>query len=412
MMLLRVAWRNIVRGWRRSAIIISAMGFGLGASLLLMGLSKGMVKQMTDTAVQTQLGHIAVHARGYFDNPDIERNLPEGGRAVLARLGERPEVAASARLRGDGLVQSARHSARAVFVGVDPEAEGRVSSVPGSIVEGSFLRDTPPAVRRTRRLPPVVIGEKMAERLRVGLGDKVVLHAPGESGLGAFRVRGIYRTDSSDFDGAHAFLRLQEAQRLFGIGDRVTEVTLLLSRPRRARALQAWLEQYLPGVEFEVLRWQERAPRLAAMLELMTRISWILYAGIFIAMAFGIANVLFMAVFERIREFGVLRAMGLQPRRLVAMVLLESLLLTMAGTAAGLALGWQLVGWFKERGLDLAWFAEGLRAYGIGTAIRTTLDVSDLMWPVVIAAITAFVAGLAPALRAVRLRPAEALRHT
>ena len=118
------------------------------------------------------------------------------------------------------------------------------------------------------------------------------------------------------------------------------------------------------------------------------------------------------AIVERIREFGVMRAMGLQPRRLVAMVLLESLLLTMVGTAAGLALGWQLVACFRERGLDLAWFAEGLRAYGIGTAIRTTLDVTDLMWPVVIATITAFVAGLAPALRAVRLRPAEALRHT
>ena len=412
MMLLRLAWRNLIRGWRRSAIVIVAMAFGLGASLLLLGLSKGMVKQMTDTAVQTQLGHIAVHARGYFDNPDVKRNLPQGGQAVLKRLRERSEVAASARLRGDGLVQSARYSARAVFLGVDPEAEARVSSVPGSLIEGSFLRDAPSAIRRARRLAPVVIGRKMTERLRVGLGDKVVLHAPGETGLAAFRVRGIYRTDSSDFDGSHVFLRLRDAQRLFDIGDRVTEVTLVLERPGRARSLQAWLEQHLPGSHYEVLRWQERAPRLAAMLDLMTRISWIFYGGVFIAMAFGIANVLFMAVFERIREFGVLRAMGLQPMRLVSMVLLESVLLTMAGTAVGLAAGWSLVGWFKERGLDLAWFAEGLRAYGIGTAIHTTLDASDLVWPVLIATVTAFVAGLAPALRAVSLRPAEALRHT
>jgi ABC-type lipoprotein release transport system permease subunit len=412
MMLLRVAWRNLIRGWLRSAIVVSAMAFGLGASLFMTGLNKGFVKQMTDTAVQTQLGHIAVYVRGYHDNPDVKRNLPQGGRAVLKHLHERPGVAASARLRGDGLVQSARYSVRAVVVGVDPEAEANVSSVPSSLVEGSFLRAAPRAILRTRSLSPVVIGKKMAERLRVELGDKVVLHVPGEAGLAAFRVRGIYRTASSEFDGSHAYLRLEDAQRLFGIGDRVTEVTLVLERPSRAPALQAWLEARLGGSHYEVLRWEERAPRLAAMLEVVRRMTWIFYAGVFIAMAFGIANVLFMAVFERIREFGVLRAMGLGPKRLVAMVLLESVLLTMGGTLAGLAVGLRLVAWFEERGLNLAWFAEGLRAYGIGTTIRTTIDAGDLVWPVVMAAITAFVAGLAPALRAVHLSPAAALRHT
>jgi ABC-type lipoprotein release transport system permease subunit len=412
MMLLRVAWRNLVRGWRRSAIVVAAMAFGLGASLLLMGLSKGMVKQMTDTAVRTELGHIAVHARGYHEDPKVERSLPEGGRVVLGHVGRVSDAAASPRLRGDGLVQSARYSVRAVLIGVDPEPEALVSSVPESLIEGSFLEEGRPGARRGRALAPVVIGQKMAERLRVGLGDKVVLHAPGETGLGAFRVRGIYRTASSEFDVSHAFLHLGDAQRLFDVGDRVTEITIVLGRPGGAPALQAKLREQLAGLDVEVLRWQERAPLLAAMLDLMSNISWMFYAGIFIAMAFGIANVLFMAVFERIREFGVLRAMGLRPITLVVMVMLESLLLTMAGTVAGLVVGVRLVGWLEQRGLDLAWFSEGLRAYGIGTSIYPTIDATDLGWPTLIAGITALVAGFAPALRAARLRPAEALRHT
>jgi ABC-type lipoprotein release transport system permease subunit len=104
--------------------------------------------------------------------------------------------------------------------------------------------------------------------------------------------------------------------------------------------------------------------------------------------------------------------MGLHPMKLVVMVMLESVLLTMVGTVAGLVVGFRLVGWLEQRGLDLAWFSEGLRAYGIGTAIYPTIDATDLLWPTLIAAITALVAGFAPALRAARLRPAEALRHT
>jgi ABC-type lipoprotein release transport system permease subunit len=412
MMLLRVAWRNLVRGWRRSAIIVAAIGFGLGAAVFMVGLMNGMIRQMTDTAVRTQLGHVAVHTRGYHDNPDVTRSLPDGGRPVLERLQRGWDVAASPRLRGDGLVQSARHSARAVLVGVDPEGEARISSVPGSLVEGVFLEGEAPAPRRSRALGPVVIGNRLAERLRVGLGDKVVVHAPGETGLGAFRVRGIYETPSSEFDAAFVFLQLADAQRLLGVGDRVTEITLVLDRPKEAPALQAWLHERLAGAEVEILRWDEREPQLAAMLGLMENIYWIFYAAIFVAMAFGIANVLFMSVYERIREFGVLRAVGLRPSRLVAMVLLESVLLTMVGTAVGLAFGFEVISLLEERGLNLAWFSEGLRAYGIGSAIRPIFELAEVRWPVGVAAVTAFVAGFAPALRVARLRPAQALRGT
>ncbi|MEE8558077.1 MAG: ABC transporter permease [Myxococcota bacterium] len=409
-MLLRIAFRNLVRSWRRSSVVISSIAVGLGASVFMVGLMKGMVQQMTDTAVRTRLGNVAVMARGYNADPDAGRNLPDGGRQVLAAMELRPGVAASARLRGEGLVQSARLSAPAILVGVDPRAERGVSSVPASIVEGSFLGEGSRA-RRPRELPPLVLGQRMARKLRARVGEKVVVHAPGKNGLGAFRIRGIFRTPSSEFDGLYVYLPLADLQYLLDVEGAVTEVALVLERPEEVGELKRFLEQRLAGSDVEILAWEEREQRLAALLGLMQNIYWIFYSAIFIAMGFGIANVLFMAVYERIREFGLLRAMGLRSSRLVEMVLLESLFLTLAGTAMGILLGLAIIATLGERGLDLAWFSEGLRAYGIGTSIRPLVEFDQLAWPVGVAAATGLVSGIFPALRAARLRPAEALRH-
>ena len=410
-MLFKLAWRNIGRGWRRSAVVLSAIAVGLASCLVLIAWMKGLMFQMADNAIRTQLAHVAIQASGYQQSPDVARNLGDEANEILAAVARHPGVYASARVRGEGLVQSARHSLRVMLVGVDPAAEARVSVVPGAVVEGAFLTGMV-GPRRPRQLPPLVIGRAMAERLRVGPGDKVVLHVPGEGGVGAFRVRGIYRTSSTEFDRSVAYAALPEALELFAASG-PTEVALTLERPAAAlelqAALQVELERLAPG-RFEVLRWQERAPRLAAMLELASSTSWIFYGVIFVAMAFGIANALLMSIYERMREFGVLRALGLGARRLVALVLVESLLLTFLGTALGFLVGWPLIAWLGRVGIDMTRFSSALESYGIGTTIYLRVDGTDLIWPVGLAAATALVAAVWPALKAARLRPAEALR--
>ena len=231
--------------------------------------------------------------------------------------------------------------------------------------------------------------------------------------MGAFRVRGVYRTNSTEFDKSVAYAPLGEALRLFGV-EGPTEVALALDRPRAAPELQAWLRGELerdlgPG-QVEVLRWQERAPRLASLLEIAGSTGWIFYGVVFVAMAFGIANALLMAVYERMREFGVMRSLGLDSRRLVLLVLVESLLLTLLGTALGLAVGLPLVTWLGAVGIDMTQFSSALEGYGIGTTIYLRTDMMDLVAPIGLAVVTALLAALWPALKAARLRPAQALR--
>jgi putative ABC transport system permease protein len=413
MTLLVIAWRNLLRGWRRSAVVLVAIAVGLSACLLLVGWSHGFLRQMVDNAVSTRLGHLAVLAQGYQKNPDVQRNLPDSGRAIVAELERFPGVHASPRLVGDGLLQSARRSSRVVLVGVDPIREARVSVIPGALVEGKM--PLPLLTTAGRRLPGIAIGAAMAERLRVKVGDKVVVHAPGEVGLGAFRVSGIFRSSSSELDRSHAYLRLEDAQRLLSVPERVTEVAVLLDDPDRLPELHAFastaLAAALPETLLDVLTWQEREPRMAAMLGLMADMTWVIYGAVFVAMAFGIANALLMMVYERIREFGMLRALGLQSSRLLALVLLESIVMTVAGTLIGLAIGVPIVLWLGEVGIDLASFADGLTEFGIGTTVYTSIALRDVVLPVVVALITAVLAALWPAWKAVRLRPAEAIRH-
>jgi ABC-type lipoprotein release transport system permease subunit len=412
-MLLRLAWRNLWRAWRRSAIVLVAIAVGLAAGMLLVSWSRGMFDEMAESAIELRLSHLAITARGYQDDPDPARSLPGDAAPLRDLVAAVPGARPAARLAGEGLIQSSRSALRVALLGVDPRAEAAISAVPHSLVAGSWL--PPAATRRVgRALPSVVIGAAMAERLQVGVGDKVVIHVAGEGGLAAYRVAGIYRVASSEFERAYAFLRLGDAQALLGRPGAVTEIAINLEEPGRAREVQerlrAGASAAWPEVPVDVLRWQEREPRLATLLDMIRDTSWILYAAVFIAMAFGIANVLLMSIYERTREFGVLRALGMKGSRLLVLVLLEALLLTLLGTALGLAAALPVVAWLGSVGLDLASFSDALRELGVGTRIRLRLGPEDVVRPIVIAAITALVAAFWPALRAVRLRPTDALR--
>ncbi|NRA01604.1 MAG: ABC transporter permease [Myxococcales bacterium] len=408
-MLVHIAARNLSRGWRRSLAVVGSIVIGLAGCMILVGWSRGFAFQMADNAVRSDLATIAIQARGYQANPDPARTLPAPPDEVLALADGRAGVWAAPRLRAEGLVQSARNSSRGAIVGVDPAREPGVSVIAEAIVAGSYLENGTP---RGRQLPPVLLGTALAERLRVGLGDKVVLRVPGESGIGAYRVRGLYRTGSSAFDRIHAYVLLEDAMRLLDTPGRVTEIAFFVDRSQDSLALRDQLRAELDLDAFEVLHWSEREPRLAVMIDLMDQMGWILYGFIFVGMAFGIANAILMSVYERMREFGLLRSLGLGSRRLLEMVLLEAVLLTGVGTVLGLVIGWALVTWMGTVGMDLSMFSEGLRRWGIGTTIYPSLTLDDAITPLLLAVGTGLVAGLWPASKAVRLRPAEALRAT
>jgi ABC-type lipoprotein release transport system permease subunit len=202
-------------------------------------------------------------------------------------------------------------------------------------------------------------------------------------------------------------MRLDEGQALYGLWGAVSEVVAVVDGNERVDAVRDELAARLPGVE--VRTWEELRPVLLYMVDVFDQQAIWVYVAVFVAMAFGIANVLMMAVYERIREIGIMMAVGMRADDLVAMVLIES----MAVTALGLFLGFlgAVAGvWALQDGIDLSAFARGLESFGVGTRLVPVLRWDDFTIPMIVAMVTALIASLWPAVRAVSFRPAEAVR--
>lgn len=404
MFTLRLAWRNVWRNKRRSAIVLTAVVVGIAGVVLSMAVNNGMILQMVDTAIATELGHVQIHASGYEENPGLELRLSDGGRGARAALASMDGVRAWApRVRSEALVFSPRASVGVQFVGIDPEREAQISLVARSIVDGRYL---------DVESGGLLLGAALAERLQVSVGAKIVVSAQdvdadlvGE----AYRVTGIFQTASRDFDQRTVFVPLDNARKLLRLGDGISEIVVLATRRRDVGKLATALRARL-GADAEVRTWEQLAPLLVQLIEVFDSTAWYVYAAVFIGMVFGIANVLLMAVYERIREIGVVMALGMRPRRLVAMIVLEATVLTFIGLIIGFGVAVASVAALHD-GIDLSRWAEGLTAYGIGTRIVPVIRAQDITVPIAAAVITAVVASLWPAYRATRFRPAEAVRY-
>jgi ABC-type lipoprotein release transport system permease subunit len=402
-MLFRMAWRNLWRNPRRTAVVLTAISIGIAGCVLSMAINLGVMAGMIDTAIRSGLGHLQVHADGWDANPELEVRLLDGGAAISHALDDIPEVERWApRLHAQGLIASARASVGVSIAGVDPEREAGVSVAADSIEEGEWLG-------QPKRL---VLGYKLASRLDAGVGTKLVISAQdltGELTGQAYRVAGIIRASSRELDDGIVFMRLEDAQSLFGMGEAISEIAIVTKDRERVAMIQQKLQAALAAGP-EVRTWEQLEPLLVYMIETFDSMAWIMYAAVFIAMAFGIANVLLMAVFERTREIGMMRAVGMSRVRVVGMVVLESTLVTTIGLGFGVGLG--LVGiWLLQDGIDISAWAGSLDDYGIESVLKPSMRRRDLVAPVLIGAITAILSSFWPALRAGMAKPADALRR-
>ncbi|NQZ99888.1 MAG: ABC transporter permease [Myxococcales bacterium] len=403
MLTLRLAWRNVWRNPRRSFVVVTAVAVGVAGVILTMAVNYGMVVQMVETAIITELGHIQVHAQGFEEKPEISVRLEDGGRQVIQALDAAVDVRAySRRIRGEGLVSSPRASAGVRVWGVEPGRESQISLVSRSITDGRYLG---------AELRRIVLGEELASRLKVGVGDKVVLSVQELSGdlTGeALRVGGLFKSPSSELDRGSVFIRLEEAQGLFGLGDAVSEVVVLATSRANIEPLRVALDGETGDAE--VKSWEDLQPVLVYFVEVFDQMAIAVYVAVFVAMAFGIANVLMMAVYDRMREIGILLSIGMSRSRLVVMIVVESVLITLVGVNAGFVISLLSVYALRD-GIDLSAFSEGLAYFGVGSRILPVVRATDFVIPTFVALVTALISSAWPALRAVRFRPADAIRR-
>ncbi len=402
-MIATIAWRNVWRGGRRSAILIAAIGFGIWAGILEMALMNGMTQQQVQAAILTRTSHLQLHAHGFLGRGDVSLSIPQADSAA-ARLSRLPGVEAVAgRVVLNGMASSAT-TARGVRVyGVDPGAERRTTDVAEHVIEGRYLDGT--------RRNAAVVGERLARKLGLGLGKKFVITAQagdGSIGTAALRIVGVYRTVNSGFDETAVFVSRADLSRGFALGSALHEIAVRARRPDDLDALAAAIRREFPDLDVET--WRDLSPEVALTQESTSQMDGIFLVVILIALVFGITNTMLMGVLERTRELGVLIALGMRPRLVFAMVLTETILLSSGGALAGVALGGLSVAVLGRTGIDLSFVSSGLAAFGFGRIVRPVLPLTQYPCVVLLVVVTAMVASIPPGWKAVRLDPVRAIR--
>jgi ABC-type lipoprotein release transport system permease subunit len=400
-----LAWRNIWRNPRRSALTISAISFATALLVFMLSFQFGAYEDMIDSSVRLSTGHLQIQAKGYLDRPEMRKVVSRPG-PLLDMLTTQPEVEAVA-LRSEtfALAAGAQRSRGMLVVGVDPDMETALSSLPGQIIEGRYLQ----AADREK----AIIGVLAAKRLQIGLGDECTILGQGRDGSVAATVVtivGIFKSGIDEFDRVTLQLPLVDFDEVFSMAGGVHRIIMLVQQLAGAKQAAAQIRAQLSPDDPAVLTWDELSPGLKQSIELDLIGGIIMYVILVLVVAFSILNTFFMAIFERTREFGVLMSIGTTPLRLVKLMLQESMAMTLLGLGIGIGIGIGVTLIFSQVGIGFGDSGELLAQYCIAERLYPRLTVlSVLAGPVIIAVITFFTA-LIPALKIPRMRPVDAMR--
>ncbi len=402
-MLTKIAWRNVWRNALRSGVVITSIALGIWAGLFVISVSSGLNQQRTQDALQTSLSHIQIHNPKFIEDNNVEfkiDNIDE----VEADLKNNPAVKEyTSRIILNGMISSSTGGYGTRVVGIDPDQEKLVTNLHEKLVEGEYLT----GIKRN----PVVLGKKLAEKLNVGLRKKIVITFQKDNGdivAGAFRVAGIYKTSNSKADEMNIFVKASDANRLLEESAGFHEVAVLLNDLPEVDTTASLIQSQFP--DLSVRTWKEVAPELGYADEMMQQMLYIIIGIILLALSFGIINTMLMAVLERKRELGMLMSVGMNKTKVFFMIVVETVFISLVGGPIGVILGFLTVSHFGSAGIDLSIVGKGLEEFGISTMIYPSLTPDFYVNVTIMVVVAAILSSIYPAIKALQLKPAEAVR--
>lgn len=403
---IKMAWRNIMRNARRTLITLGAVTFGLSAMIILVALNDGSHTQWVENTVRNT-GHVKIFKSGYHEDTDLKKAINDASLIFKELENEASVSAYVSRVEAEGLISTAENSYGVMIMGIDPEEEGRLSAIRERVIKGEYLSGGPKR--------GVLIGQRLAERLSAAVGDKIVLMVQGADGSlnsELFRLKGIFRMGAVEFDSSVAVISLEDAQAITSLGEGVTEISLFVDSPSHVLPLSERLKGRLLPLGYEVYTWKELMPSLEEMIYLDNAFMYIILLIVLIVASLGILNTILMSIMERIREFGIIMAMGTRPYQVVFLVMSESFFIGLLGIIFGTIIGTGVNSLLGIKGVDLSRWAEGMEFFAIFNPILyPETNPGKVLWACGMVLLVTLSAALYPALKASRFRPVEAMRH-
>jgi len=400
--MMRLAWRNLWRNHRRTLIMLLAIAVGVWAMIFMTALMRGMVDEMIRDGIDSLPGYVQIHHSDFRDDPSIDNSLKAPGPELLSALKSPAAVGWASRVRVPAMISSERDSRGITLLGVDPASEITLGFELDNIVEGRFLNSPEDK--------GLVVGRKLLERLETGLGKRVVVMSQDPENNVAdrgFRIVGVYKASLESQEENFVYSGRSSIQSLLKMGPLVSEIAVAGHDYRAVDDLLSIIRDASPPGS-EVLPWMELESYLYSMMNMMDGFVLVWIIVVFIALSFGLVNTLMMAVFERIREIGLMQALGMRPSSIIYLILMESLLLLALGLLTGNILAISSILPLRE-GIDLSAVAKGMEMMGAGSTLYPALKLRDLATANVVVIVLGLLTSLLPAWHASRYSPVEAI---
>jgi ABC-type lipoprotein release transport system permease subunit len=400
-----LAWRNLWRNYRRTLIMLTAIVLGVWAMILFSALMRGMLTEMVHSGLRLLPGEVQIHHPDFRDDPSVANSIDMPQGKLVAVLEAAPVTAWTSRVKVPGMIASERDNRGVTLLGVDPPGELALGFDPDDIIEGRFLDSA--------QDKGIVIGRKLAQRLETKLGKRVVITSQDPDNNIAdrgMRVVGIYKARLQATEELFVYTGRETLQKMLKLDNQVSEVAITADSYLQVDHWWPAVAQ-AAGPDLATEPWQELDSYLGTILEVQGTMNLVVMIVIFLALSFGLVNTLVMAVFERIREIGLMMALGMRPQWIMYQVLLESLMLLGLGLILGNALAAATI-LPLEGGIDISVVGEGLEMAGMGTTLYPELALADMLMSTGVVLVLGLLASLFPAWRASRYNPVQALAKT
>ncbi len=397
-----LAWRNLWRNHRRTLVMLSAIGIAAWAMIFMTSLIRGMVNEMLRDGIRSLPGHVQVHHSDFRDDPSVGNLVGMTSADIGTALADAGIERYSARIRVPAVISSERESRGVLLLGVDPEREVAIDAIGSSVAEGRTLESIDDN--------GVIIGRKLAKKLDTDIGKRIVLMSQdpdNEVADRGFRVVGLYEASLAAQEEAFVFAGRATIQRMLRIDDSVSEVAVVGEDYRVVAPLLTSVRAAIGGQD-EVLPWMDIDRYLGTMMGVMDGFVLVWVIVIFLALSFGLVNTLVMAVFERVREIGLMLALGMRPASILGQIVVESLFLLALGLVIGNLFAYLSVIPLTD-GIDISAVAEGMEMFGASSVLYPELELRDMTTANVVVLVLGLLASLSPAWRASRYEPVEAI---
>ena len=404
MKIIKVSWRNLWRNPIRTNVTISAVAICIAILIIFQSMIVGLIEKAKFNTTNLIIGEVQIHAEDYFDDRSIYKSLQNI--EEIHSVAKENNIGLVERSYGFGLISSGTKSAGTQFWGINPESELHHFDFANHIDKGNFLTNT--------SLKKIVLGKKLASSIAADIGTELVVFVQGADGsLGneLFYVSGILKNMADNIDRGAAMILREDFNILFSTNNLIHEIALNSKGRLESEEIQKLVSAKTTGVDVET--WQQLMPTIAMMTEKMIVFMRTLFSLIFgIAASLGVMNTMIMSTYDRMREFGIIRAIGTTPWRILKQVSLEAILMTIFASIIGVVVGLSVALYFQKYGFDVS--GSGNMSFGgvvMDPIWRANVSVGIVFLPVVLMILVSTVASIYPASIAARIKPVEAIHY-